>query len=290
MLTSEEENYILANAYVPEHIPALITSLSAGEPFLFNDHFVCCKENWLIIIGYPLGQKFDPAALEAVLKQARKKFKPGRISIIAPELPERVKTRCRESNSDYYYTLDVRHPIVCSSVKRNLKKAAQRLTIECAVRMGTAHQALMREFADRAELPQRVNSLLFKMPQYVGAGPNSFVLNAWCAGEKLAAFYVIDFAAKNFSNYIVGCYSKKNYVIGASDLLLFELIQLSRKYDKDRIHLGLGISSGIRRFKEKWGAKPSLCYQMGELVFKKALILEALRALMEKPDLGSAQQ
>jgi hypothetical protein len=290
MLTSEEENYILANAYVPEHNPALITSLSAGEPFLFNDHFVCCKENWLIIIGYPLKQKFDPAGLEAVLNQARKKFRPGRISIIAPELPGRVRTRCQESNRDYYYTLDVRNPIVCSSVKRNLKKAAQRLTIECAVRMGTAHQALMREFAARAELPQRVNSLLFKMPQYVGAVPNSFVLNAWCAGKKLAAFYVIDFAAKNFSNYIVGCYSKKNYVIGASDLLLFELIQLSRKYDKDCIHLGLGISSGIRRFKEKWGAKPSLSYQMCELVFKKALIREAIKAMMAKPDLGSAQQ
>lgn len=283
MLTSEEENYILSNAYVPEHIPALITSLSAGEPFLFDDHFVCCKGNWLIIIGYPLRHPFEPAKLEAVLEQAQKKFKPGRISIIAPELPERMRAHCRESNSDYYYTLDVRNPIMRSPVRRNLKKAAQRLTIECAVRMGAAHQSLMREFVGRVDPPERVKSLLFKMPQYVGAAPHSFVLNAWCAGEKLAAFYVVDFAAKNFGNYIVGCYSKKDYVIGASDLLLFELIQLSRQYGKDCIHLGLGISSGIRRFKEKWGGKPSLSYQMCELVFKKALILDAIKALVEKP-------
>lgn len=283
MLTSQEENYILSNAYVPEHIPALITSLSAGEPFLFDDRFVCCKENWLIIIGYPLRQPFDTARLEDFLEEAKKKFRPGRISIIAPELPERMRTHCRETNNDYYYTLDVRNPVMRSPVKRNLKKAAQQLTIECAVRMGAAHQALMREFVERADPPERVKSLLFKMPQYVGAAPHSFVLNAWCAGEKLAAFYVIDFAAKNFGNYIVGCYSKKNYVIGASDLLLFELIKLSREYDKDCIHLGLGISSGIRRFKEKWGAKPSLSYQMCELVFKKALILDAIKALIDKP-------
>ena len=156
--------------------------------------------------------------------------------------------------------------------------------------MGAAHQELMGEFVDRVQPQERVKSLLYKIPQYVGTAPHSFVLNAWCGKEKLAAFYVVDFAAHAFGNYIVGCYSKKNYVIGASDLLLAELIKISREYDKDCIHLGLGISDGIRRFKEKWGAKPSLSYQMGELVFKKALILEALKALLEKPDLGSAQQ
>jgi len=282
MLTLEEENYILANAYVPEHIPGLIASLSAGEPFLFDDHVVCRKDHWMIFVGYPLKQKFDLAIFEDILEKIKRKFKPGCISIIAPKLSQRICGHCRETDSDYYYTLDIRNPVIRSPVKRNLRKAAQRLTIECAARMGDAHQELMREFVNRVNPPERVKALLFKMPQYVGTAPHSFVLNAWCTKEKLAAFYVVDFAAKNFGNYIVGCYSKKNYVIGASDLLLFELIKLSKKYGKDYIHLGLGISSGIRRFKEKWGAKPTLSYEMCELVFKKALVLNAIRALVDK--------
>lgn len=282
MLTSEEENYILAAAYVPEHIPALIANLSAGEPFLIDDHLVCCKGNWIIFIGYPLKRQFDLAKFEDTLARIKKKFQPGRLSIIAPELPARMSAHRRETNSDYYYTLDVRDPVLRSPVKRNLKKAAQRLAIERAVQMGTAHQDLMREFVDRVNPPERVKSLLFKIPHYVGTAPHSFVLNAWCTKEKLAAFYAVDVAAKNFGNYIVGCYSRKNYVIGASDLLMLELIKLSREYDKAYIHLGLGISSGIRRFKEKWGAKASLSYNMCELVFKKALILEAIKALMDK--------
>jgi len=283
MLTAEEESYILANAYVPEHVPALITSLSAGEPFLFDDYLVCRRQNWVIFIGYPLRQQFNLADFDATLEALKIKFKPGRISMIAPELPGRISGRCRESNSDFYYTLDVRNPVMFGPVRRNLKKAAQRLTVECAVKMGAAHQELMGEFVDRVQPPERVKSLLYKMPQYVGTTPHSFVLNAWCGMEKLAAFYAVDFTANTFGNYIVGCYSKKNYVIGASDLLMAELIKISRVYGKECIHLGLGISSGIRRFKEKWGAKPSLSYKMCELVSKKALLMDAFKALLDKP-------
>jgi hypothetical protein len=282
MLTHEEEHYILANAYVPEHIPGLITSLSVGEPFLFEDHLVCRKDQWIIFIGYPLKRQFDLAVFEDILEKLKKEFKPGRISIIAPEISERIRGRCRETESDYYYTLDVRNPVICSSVKRNLRKASQRLAIECAARMGDAHQELMREFVNRVNPPERVKALLSKIPEYVKTARHSSVLNAWCTRDKLAAFYVIDFAAKNFGNYIIGCYSKKNYVIGASDRLLLELVKLSRQYGKDYIHLGLGISNGIRRFKEKWGGKPTRRYKMCELVHKKALILDAVRALVDK--------
>ncbi len=117
----------------------------------------------------------------------------------------------------------------------------------------------------------RVKELFFKMPQYVASARHAFVLNAWDSKQRLAAFYVVDLAAKDFANYIIGCYSKNNYVLGASDLLLSELIKMSSEYGKGYIHLGLGVNSGIRRFKEKWGARPTLRYEMCELVQKKAV-------------------
>ena len=279
MLTPEQETYILTHAYVPEHIVVLMTSLSGGEPFLIDDYFCCCRADWVIFIGYPLQHEFAFDEFEAVLGKVKKKFKARRLSLIAPELSQRMDARCLEKDSDTYYTLNTRHPVIGSAVERNLRRAGRCLTVERAVHMGDAHDQLMREFIERVSPPLRVKELFFKMPQYVASARHAFVLNAWDSKQTLAAFYVVDFAARGFANYIVGCYSKINYVLGASDLLLFELIKMSAEYDKGYIHLGLGVNSGIRRFKEKWGARPTLSYEMCELVQKKPLILEVVRAL-----------
>ena len=281
MLTPEEETYILTHAYVPEHIFGLMTNLSGGEPFLIDDHFCFSRDDWIIFIGYPLQSGFAPDKFQAVLEKLKKKFRPGRISLIAPELPHRLDAHCREKDSDNYYTLNTLHPVLPATVKRNLKKADRMLTIERASRMEDVHQELMLQFVERIKPVQRVKELFFKMPQYVAASQSSIVLNAWDTNKKLAAFYVIDLAAKDFANYIIGCYSKKHYVRGASDLLLFELTKLSEEKSKSYIHLGLGVNSGIRRFKEKWGARPTQRYEMCELILKRPLIMEVIRTVQK---------
>ena len=281
MLTSEQETYILNHAYVPEHIVVLMTSLSGGEPFLIDDYFLCCKDNWVIFIGYPLQHEFVSDEFEAILLKVKKKFKAGRISLIAPELSQRLDARCLEKDCDTYYTLDTRFAVLGSAVKRNLKKAGRLLTVERAVHMGDAHLQLMQEFFKSISPPLRVKNLFLKMPQYVASARHAFVLNAWDSKQTLAAFYVVDLAARGFANYIIGCYSKKNYVLGASDLLMSELIKMSSEYGKGYIHLGLGVNRGIRRFKEKWGARPTLRYAMCELVQKKPFILEFVRAFQK---------
>jgi hypothetical protein len=217
--------------------------------------------------------------MEAVLKDIRQQFQPGRISLIAPSLSPDLTATCRERESDHYFILETGAPVIRSPVKRNLRKASHQLTFERTTCTSGAHLELMQEFVQNVNPPERVKNLLFEMPDYIGTTPHSFVLNAWGAEDQLAAFYVVDFAAKDFANYIIGCHSKENYVLGASDLLMMKLIELSAEYDKAYIHLGLGISPGIRRFKEKWGAKPSRRYEMCELVFKKPLIWKAIRSL-----------
>ncbi len=89
---------------------------------------------------------------------------------------------------------------------------------------------------------------------------------------------MVDLAPQNFSTYVIGCHSKKNYVPGASDLLLFETIKISKEYDKNYIHLGLGVNKGIRQFKKKWGGKPTLQYEMCEIVVKKPSVLDTIVA------------
>ncbi|MGD2100271.1 MAG: hypothetical protein PVG35_22075 [Desulfobacterales bacterium] len=278
MLSAQEEAYILYRAYIPEHCIRLMTFLSGGEPFLKDDFLICRKENWIILIGYPLADNFTCDALETVFSKIKKTFRPEFISLIAPEIPSALAANCREHQSDAYFALKTHEPIIRSPVKRNLRKARRNLRVEISTHMRASHQELMHEFVARTPLSERVERLLFNMPEFVAGADKAFVLNAWDKANRLSAFYVVDLEAEGFSNYIIGCHSKKNYVIGASDLLLFELINLSLEYGKNTVHLGLGVNAGIRRFKEKWGAVPSRRYEMRELAPKKLSILDSFRA------------
>jgi hypothetical protein len=279
MISAEEHTYILEHAYVPEHCVGLITSVSGGEPFLVDDFFVCLKGSWIILIGYPLHNRFTIKKIEAVVSKIRKKFRPDFISLIAPVLPSSFASTCQDSETDVYYTLEARKPIMRSALKRNLKKARRQLRVESSPHMQEAHRELMQEFIERAQPPERVKRLLSKMSEFVAGFDKAFVLNAWDSQNNLCAFYVVDIEARQFSNYIIGCHSKKNYILGASDLLLFELINLSREYDKQYIHLGLGVNAGVRRFKEKWGGVPARRYEMCELVLKKTSIFDFILSL-----------
>ena len=279
MLSREEENYILTHAYVPEHIVGLMTYLCDGEPFLMDGYFGCRKNDWIILVGYPLKRDCILEEFEGVIEKIKKQIRPRTFSLIAPALPLSISTICKERDSDHYYTLDAEKPIITSVVQHNLKKARQALIIERSSSMQIDHDELMREFIDRVKPPVRVQNLLFKMPGYIGHTDSCLVLNAWDSEEHLTAFYVVDLAAKDFSNYIIGCYSKQNYVLGASDLLLFELIEMSVQCGKSYIHLGLGVNKGIRRFKEKWGARPTRRYEMCELELRKPSMWETIKAI-----------
>ncbi len=279
MLTSEQKHYILTHASVPEHTIGLITYLSGGEPLLIDDFFVCRTKDWVILIGYPFEHEFDAAGFERVVDKIKKQFNPEILSAIAPELPASIFNNCLESDSDHYYTLEVKKPAIRSVVRRNLRNARQALRVERTSNMGEPHRVLMDEFIQRIHPPDRVINMMSKLPGFLKECESALVLNAWDNRNYLAAFYVIDLAAADFSNYIIGCYSRKNYVLGASDLLLDELIQLSAEFKKRYIHLGLGVNEGIRRFKTKWGAKPTRRYEMCELRLRKPSLIKTILSL-----------
>jgi hypothetical protein len=47
-LSPEDERYILARAYVPEHIVSLTALISKGEPFLIEDYLRFLKDNYCL--------------------------------------------------------------------------------------------------------------------------------------------------------------------------------------------------------------------------------------------------
>jgi hypothetical protein len=277
MITADEEKYILANAYIPEHIVGLMTGVSGGEPFLIDNYFCCQREDWLIFVGYPLEQDFVVSEFERVIDKIKKGFRPRILSLIAPEMPPSLTPSCQERENDDYYTLDLPMTTIKSSIKRLIKKAKGNAMVERSGEMGEAHKALTEEFIQRANPPARVRNLFLRMPEYVGNSEGAVTLNAWTKEGNLAAFYVVDLAAKEFAAYVIGCHSKRDYVAGASDLLCLEIINMGLEYGKRYIHLGLGVNEGIRQFKKKWGGLPTRNYEMCEIVLRKPSIFDAFR-------------
>jgi hypothetical protein len=279
MISPKDEEYVLTTAYVPEHIVSLMALISKGEPFLIEDHLVFVKDNWLILVGYPLDQKFSTERSEKIIHQTLEAFRPEILWFIGPEIPTSLLNTCQERETDQYYHLDLEKVKVKASLQRAVDKASQELTIERRHSISKEHEALIAELLKREKLPPRVRELYRAMPDYVSNSSTACVLNAWDKKGKLSAFYVIELGAKHFSTYVLGSHSKKRYVAHASDLLFFEMINLSREQMKNTIDLGLGVNQGIRRVKEKWGGVPSLPYEFCECFYgqrKRIPLIEIL--------------
>jgi hypothetical protein len=286
MMTPEEEAYALTRAYVPEHVVSLMTLISKGEPFLIEDHLGLVKDNWLILVGYPLDQNYSQERCGRILKQAVETFRPESLWFIGPEIPPFLLESSKERQTDQYYQLDITQTKQKPSLLRAAHQASEDLIVERGRSMTREHEALISELLQREKLPARVQELYLATPDYVGRSSTAWTLNALDKTGKLCAFYVVELGARNFSAYLLGAHSKKHYVPHASDLLFLEMINLTREHGKNTINLGLGVNEGIRRFKEKWGGKPYLKYEFCECRYgaaKKVSLIEALMGKLHYP-------
>ena len=282
MISPEDESYILGKAYVPEHIINLMVPISKGEPFLKEDHLVFVKDNWLILVGYPLEGNFSQERCERILKQAVETFRPEYLWFIGSEIPLSLQGSCKERQTDRYYKFDLNQTKMKPSLQRVAEKASKELIVERGHSISKEHEALISELLKREKLPPRLRELYRAMPDYVDHSSTACVLNARDKNGKLCAFFVVELGAKNFSTYVLGSHSKKHYVPHASDLLFLEMIKLTRENGKEIINLGLGVNEGIRRFKEKWGGIPFLNYEFCERYYGYTRTVSLIKSLEGK--------
>jgi hypothetical protein len=286
MMTAEEEAYILSKAYVPEHVVSLMALVSKGDPFLIEDHLGFARNNWLILVGYPLDGDYSRERCGRILKQTVEKYRPEYLWFIGPEITPFLLENCGERETDQYYTLDLSRMKPKESLLRAARRASRDLTVERGHSMTGEHQALVSELLEREKLPERIRELYLAMPDYVSRSSTAWTLNARDETGTLCAFYVVDLAAADFSTYVLGSHSKRHYVPHASDLLFLEMIHLTREQGKNTIHLGLGVNEGIRRFKEKWGGQQFMTYEFCECRYgasKKFSFLDALMGMLNPP-------
>jgi len=264
MLSPEQREYILNRAYVPEHVLNLMVSISKGEPSLVDGYIYFSRDNWIIFVGYPLDHDFATESLESALSGAIKKYQPGYIWLIAPEIPHSFTRFCRGRETDHYYKLELSGLVIKKDLMRLVKRALRELSVKRGREISKEHTKLISEFLKREKLNPRIRELFLSMEEYIKQSETSVILNAIDKKGELTAFYVVELSAREFATYVVGCYSRKNYVPHASDLLAFEMINIARENGKSYINLGLGVNKGIRRFKEKWGGVPFLRYEFCE--------------------------
>jgi hypothetical protein len=261
MILPDQEKWILDKAYVPEHIVSLMTIISNGQPFLSNGHLYYVGDTWGILVGYPLGSQFFPDTFSMVFRDVISRYPGLSWSIIAPHLPAELLSSCAEKQSDTYFTLSFEDFDSKETLRRTAEKATSRLMIEVTRAMTDEHENITKEFIEREDPGNLIREFYHAMPDYVIRSETTLVLNARDFNGSLSAFYVLDFAAQDFATYVVGCHSKERYVPHASDLLFFEMVNMARESGKDYVNLGLGVNPGIRRFKEKWGGKPTIPYE-----------------------------
>lgn len=282
MLTPEEEAYILSKAYIPEHILNLMVPVSKGDPFLKEDYLGFARDNWVILVGYPLSGHSSQDKVEGVLKEIVQTLRPEYLWFIGPEIPSSLQGSCRERQTDHYYQFDLDQTKIKPSLEKVTMKASKELMVERGRIISKDHEAIILELLKREKLPSRIRELYRCMPDYVSHSPTAYVLNAFDKNNRVCAFFVVELGAKNFSAYILGSHSKRHYVPHASDLLFLEMIRLTREHGKNTINLGLGVNEGIRRFKEKWGGRPFLRYEFCEYYYGTPRTISLIKSIESK--------
>ena len=275
MISQEESNLIYDHAYVPEHLVEYVIAVTDGEPYLFQNYLCYKNGETLIFVGYPLGATFNEKKMEASLDAASKTMKPRTISLIAPTIATR-SARIVQQHSDSYYRLDLNALIVTPKVRNMLRRASQKVSVEQSNEWKDEHKAIVDEFLVTHQVSEESRHIFIRIPEYVSASKSVHILNALDNEERLIAFDVVDYGAKDYAFYMFNFTSGKHHVPGASDLLLSEMVASAREKGKRFVNLGLAINKGITFFKQKWGGVPFLNYEFALSETPRASIIEAL--------------
>jgi len=255
MLNDREIQWIHRHAYLPEHLPDYVRAVSGAEPFLLRNYLYFLNKKHLIFNGYPLEPDADPPAriYEIICERCR----PTTVSVLAPAiwLPT---DQYEQQTTDSYFRLDLPLAPIEASVEYMVRRARKELQVVRG-RFGKEHKTMVRDFLAGRNFIRRQKHLFKRIPKFLKASDSAVLFEARRA-NKLVAFNIVDLGSADYAFYLFSFRSGKINVPGASDLLFHAMVNLAQTRGKKTLNLGLGVNSGIRRFKEKWGGVPFLSY------------------------------
>ncbi len=275
MIKAGEADLIRNNACVPEHITRYVGAISGGEPHLFGSYLCYTAKGTLVFVGYPLGEPFDEKRMKRALDDATKRSQPEQVAIVAPVVSLN-NDAIIERSSDYYYRLDLNAFRITPKTLNIIRRASKEITIEKTDEYCDENVDLVKEFVDSHQVSAGTRFIFEHIGDYVASSDTALVINGRDRNGKLIAFDIADFDAKEYAFYMFNFVSRRRYVPGVSDALLYELIKAAQEKGKRYVNLGLGINKGIVFFKLKWGGVPFLPYEYALYRRAKRNILEAM--------------
>ena len=270
MLSKEDRHHIYQQAYLPEHLPDYVTAVSGAQPYLIKNHICFCHRRHMMFIGFPLGDSTNDTVLAYLA--ACERYKPATVAIIAPRI-WLLNDVCEKQPGDRYYRLKLPLSSIHAQVAYMVRRAQRDLVIMRG-KFSREHKRIVKEFLNARQLTPDQIYLFKHLHHYLKHSPCTILLEAR-KGRELVAFTVIDLGSANYAFYLFNFRSIKFNIPGASDLLFREMVNVAQSSGKKAINLGLGINSGIRRFKEKWGGVPFLSCEAA-VVHRETLALERL--------------
>jgi len=274
MLTLQEEDFIYKHAYVPEHLADYVQSISGAEAFIHEGCICFAHSRHLIFIGYPL--KDPDMDIGKAYESACVRFRPTTVAFIASSIPSEIG-HTEDCTEDMYYRLDLPLRPLSQDVAYMMRRAQQELRVSDGI-FRDEHKALVDSFLSERKLGPGHHEIFDKLPLYLDHSKTVCLIEAR-KGDDLAAFNIVDFGSEYYMFYMFNFRSLTINAPGASDLLFYEMARLAETKGKRAINLGLGISPGVRRFKEKWGAVPFLDHKSVSIRRKTAGLLDRIMGL-----------
>ena len=278
MIATDQFDYILEYAYIPEQMTSYVMAVSTAEPFLFGNFLVYRKEEHVVFVGYPLREVFQEKRMRKALDEAVRRFNPSSVALMAPSIPTSIHPQTPPS-SDRYYRVDLAALSISQKVRNMVNRAKGHLKVEKRKTLDEGHHQLVREFLTAHPVGQQTRFIFERIPDYVSSSATAWVYDAKDEKGELVAFDVAEMGPKHYAFYMFNFTSHNRDVPGASDLLLWEILLQAKREDKHYINLGLGINPGVSFFKEKWGGVPFLPYSSCSY---EPPGVESLEALLQK--------
>jgi hypothetical protein len=160
-----------------------------------------------------------------------------------------------------------------------ISRAGRELSVEEGKAISPDHLDLIAAFTRTHQLDPQTESLYRSIPHYLASVPTALALTARGLGGGIVAFDIAEFGTRDYAFYMFNFRSREQHVPGASDLLLYEIMEKARTQGKKFLNMGLGINDGVSFFKRKWGAQPFLSYRYRLYALHRPTLF---RAILEK--------
>jgi hypothetical protein len=262
MLSEAESEYVFTHAWVPEHLVDYVVAVSGKEPFLLEDFLFYLAGRDLTVVGYPLARPFLEQELREALEEAKGRFRPSHVSVLAARLPAWRSLRPHPVQ-DHYFRLDLEGTTPGPNVRNMLRRASREIHLQEGRELSQTHLNLLAEFLATRELSVPTRGIMMALPRYVERVAGCSLWSAWDSRGNLAGFTVGQMGGGEYGFHMFQLRSRSCRVPGCSDLLLWALVQRAREQGKRYLNLGLGINPGVAFFKEKWGAVPFVPHHEG---------------------------